>query len=83
LLFLIDILTKEQNRWRDGKVLWQCLQEPPLHHSVMKKAEIIGSDGEIQSRPVKMINAVTPIPTMYTWAPIQQNFMVRKIITFE
>ncbi|KAF4522509.1 hypothetical protein B566_EDAN002594 [Ephemera danica] len=70
------ILLNEQKRWRESKVLWQCLQEPPLHHSVMKKAEIISSDSDLQSKPVKMINAVTPIPTMYTWAPIQQNFMV-------
>lgn len=75
-----DILNAEQGRWREAKVLWQCLQEPPLHHSVMKKAEVIGTDGEVQSRPVKMINAVTPIPTMYTWAPIQQNFMVIVIV---
>jgi len=71
----IDLLVAEQKRWADGKAMWIAMQDIPPHLSCMKKAEIT-SDGDVQSCPVKIINAVTPIPTMYTWAPIQQNFMV-------
>lgn len=71
-----DILVAEQKRWTDGKAVWISLQDSPLHAACMKKAEVVCSDGEVQNSPVKIINAVTPIPTMYTWAPIQQNFMV-------
>ncbi|XP_065345400.1 histone-lysine N-methyltransferase E(z) [Cloeon dipterum] len=73
---MAETLQEEEKHWQERKVLWHCSSEPPLHHSVMKKAEITTSDGEPQSKPIRMINAVTPIPTMYTWAPIQQNFMV-------
>jgi len=75
-LNLEDILMAEQKRWTDGKAVWISVQDTPLHAACMKKAEVVCSDGEVQSSPVKIINAVTPIPTMYTWAPIQQNFMV-------
>ena len=56
--------------------MWFAMQEIPTHISCMKKAEITNTEGEVQTCLVKIINAVTPIPTMYTWAPIQQNFMV-------
>lgn len=76
ILNLEDILVAEQKRWTDGKAVWISVQDTPLHAACMKKAEVVCSDGEVQNSPVKIINAVTPIPTMYTWAPIQQNFMV-------
>lgn len=73
---MTDLLVAEQKRCTDGKAMWIAMQDVPSHLSCMKKAEITSPDGDVQSCPVKMINAVTPIPTMYTWAPIQQNFMV-------
>ncbi|XP_076312895.1 histone-lysine N-methyltransferase EZH2-like isoform X2 [Tachypleus tridentatus] len=50
--------------------------EVPAHFPLMKKAVIEVSDGTTQSKPIRIMNAVNSIPTMYTWAPIQQNFMV-------
>ncbi|XP_020286205.1 histone-lysine N-methyltransferase E(z) isoform X2 [Pseudomyrmex gracilis] len=73
---MTDLLMAEHKRWIDGKAMWLAMQDIPSHLSCMKKAEITSPDGDTQSCPVKIINAVTPIPTMYTWAPIQQNFMV-------
>ncbi|XP_029175281.1 histone-lysine N-methyltransferase E(z) isoform X2 [Nylanderia fulva] len=73
---MTELLIAEQKRWTDGKAMWLAMQDIPSHLSCMKKAEITSPDGDVQSCPVKTINAVTPIPTMYTWAPIQQNFMV-------
>lgn len=76
-IIFIELLETEQKQWAsDCKVMWLALQDTPAHVSCMKKAEISTSDGDVQSCPVKIVNAVSPIPTMYTWAPIQQNFMV-------
>ncbi|KAJ8951969.1 hypothetical protein NQ314_007624 [Rhamnusium bicolor] len=32
--------------------------------------------GGVQVCKIKLMDAVTPLPTLYTWTPIQQNFMI-------
>ncbi|KAL7306374.1 hypothetical protein TKK_0001798 [Trichogramma kaykai] len=73
---MTELLESENKRWLDSRAMWLALHEIPAQESCMKKAEIACSDGDVQNCPVKLLNAITPIPTMYTWAPIQQNFMV-------
>jgi len=30
----------------------------------------------VQSVPLRLLNALPSVPVMYSWAPLQQNFMV-------
>lgn len=73
---ILDLLSEEQRKWTDGKAIWVHKNADEPHARCMKEAHITRSDGELMTGRIKIINAVTPIPTMYTWAPIQQNFMV-------
>ena len=59
-----------------AKPVWVCSEDPPSHSQFIRRAEAKDNEGKIQSIPIKIISAVNPIPNMYTWAPIQQNFMV-------
>jgi len=56
--------------------VWVCSEDPPSHSQFIRRAQAEDNKGKIQSIPIKIINAVNPIPNMYTWANIQQNFMV-------
>lgn len=70
-------LEEENRRWSESVTSkWDPKTDEPAHVKCMKRAEYVTSDGEIESVAIRVINAVTPIPTMYTWVPTQQNFMV-------
>lgn len=80
-------LTSERILAVEGECRWTAIAvhskdnraSDPAHLKCMKKAECTNVDGGFgasQSVAIRVINAVTPIPTMYSWVPTQQNFMV-------
>ena len=69
-------IIKKENGKNLSKPVWVCSEDPPLHSQFIRRAEAKDHEGKIQSIPIKIITAVNPMPTMYSWAPLQQNFMV-------
>lgn len=55
---------------------WLDTNEELPHEEFTKKSEVIDSGGFTMKCPIKYVCAVTPIPQMFTWASIQQNFVV-------
>ncbi|GAB6030792.1 hypothetical protein CHUAL_007639 [Chamberlinius hualienensis] len=75
-LHIDDVGEMLNKQWDQNKAGITFPPEVPPHFAVMKKCEIYLSNRNVQSAPIRSIPAVSPMPTMYTWAPLQQNFMV-------
>ncbi|KAK4320414.1 hypothetical protein Pmani_008723 [Petrolisthes manimaculis] len=73
---LTELLEQEDQTVMGVGPVWLCSVEAPPHQAVMRHTHVTSSASEPLSVPIKTINAVNPIPPMFTWAPLQQNFMV-------
>lgn len=67
----------DQDAWlANSKAVWSPKNLDPPHVASMKKTDVTTYQAPAQRIPIRVMSAVTPIPTMYMWAPTQQNFMV-------
>lgn len=69
-------MIKENDRLENETALWNPKEPNHPHKLHMKEAKFLRFDGDDDTLRIHVIPAVTPIPTMYIWAPTQQNFMV-------
>ncbi|KAG8190106.1 hypothetical protein JTE90_026678 [Oedothorax gibbosus] len=74
--YISEKIVLVENFFHDTNALSVFPTDLPDHYPVMKKCDVKQPDGVVQSTPLRIMYSVTPIPCMYTWAPIQQNFMV-------
>jgi len=72
----VDTVVPKQENKELVKPIWKCSDDPPAHSQYIRRAECKDANGQLQNIPVKVIYAVNPIPAMYTWAPLEQNYMV-------
>jgi len=77
------LLQEGNQKWKERRpVIWNCKdideEEPESHLTsiCVKRAVATSSDMPLQFCPIVTINTITPIPNMFTWAPVQQNMMV-------
>lgn len=74
---LTQQLQHEQDVWlSSSNAVWAPTDVEPPHVASMKMTDVTCYSGPKQRIPIRSMSAVTPIPTMYMWAPTQQNFMV-------
>lgn len=81
-MFYLEKKAEELKRLQSRKAVWECRPyvETVSRSKRSEVSKVDGSGEDVMSVPIKIINAVAPVPTMYIWAPIQQNFMVLLIL---
>ncbi|XP_059160972.1 histone-lysine N-methyltransferase EZH2-like isoform X2 [Physella acuta] len=67
----------EEEEWLSKQSIQKLIVPEILPGRSAKKCEVTSGMGfPTQSGPLKTMMPVKSIPTMYSWAPVQQNFMV-------
>lgn len=73
----IDKELDGDKQWLSKQSIQKLIVPEILPGRSAKKCEVTSGMGfPTQSGPLKIMNPVKAIPTMYSWAPLQQNFMV-------
>jgi len=65
MIGICDVYTEQEN-----VVFW------PLCNELFMQCEITVQGKSVETVPMKHLNAVSAIPNMYSWAALQQNYMV-------
>jgi len=73
----IDKELEEDRQWLGKQSVQKLIVPEILPGRSSKKCEVTSCMGfPTQSGPLRVMNPVKNVPTMYSWAPLQQNFMV-------
>ncbi|GFR79176.1 histone-lysine N-methyltransferase EZH2 [Elysia marginata] len=73
----INSALEKEREWLKKQPIQKLIVPEILPGRASKKCEVTSAMGfPTQSGPLKTMLLVKTIPTMYSWAPVQQNFMV-------
>ncbi|XP_064598209.1 histone-lysine N-methyltransferase EZH2-like [Liolophura sinensis] len=74
--YINDKLDDHNNWWKEQPITALHSAETFSPVPVTRKCDVSSDTDPPQSAPLRVMNALRPIPCMYSWAQLQQNFMV-------